>query len=70
MAFMDDQNSKRDRNQSRQRLIEAGVSAFARLGPRATVDEICADAELNKRMVYHYFGSKAGLYEAGVGSCL
>ena len=66
MAFMDDQNSKRDRNQSRQRLIEAGVSAFARLGPRATVDEICADAELNKRMVYHYFGSKAGLYEAAL----
>ena len=50
----------------KQKLLEAAVATFARLGPKATVDEICADAEINKRMVYHYFGSKAGLYKAAL----
>jgi TetR/AcrR family transcriptional regulator len=30
----------------------------------ARVNEIAAKAEVNKRMLYHYFGSKEGLYEA------
>mgnify|MGYP006305891105 CR=1 FL=1 len=36
---------------------------FAEHGPDATtVDEVCDKAGLNKRMIYHYYGNKAGLY--------
>lgn len=54
---------RRDPNQSRQRLIAAAVEVFAARGPQgATVDEVCRKAGLTKRMAYHYFGSKRGLY--------
>ena len=40
-------------------LLEAAIEVFAEKGPNAaTVDEICNKAGLNKRMLYHYFGSK------------
>jgi AcrR family transcriptional regulator len=36
---------------------------FAAKGPDAArVDEIAACAQVNKRMLYHYFGTKRGLY--------
>ncbi len=55
---------KRDPVQSAGRLVDAAVEVFAAHGPdAATVDKICAKAGLNKRMAYHYFGSKAGLYK-------
>lgn len=55
---------KRNRQQSIQRIIDAAIGVFARRGPdAATINEICDKAKLNKRMVYHYFGSKDGLYE-------
>ncbi|MGD9128616.1 MAG: TetR family transcriptional regulator [Planctomycetia bacterium] len=57
--------AKRNR---KQQLLEAAIAAFSQLGPKATVDEICANAEINKRMVYHYFESKAGLYKAALTS--
>ena len=54
---------KRDPERSRERLVVAAIDVFARRGlEAATVEEICAQAGLNKRMVYHYFGSKAQLY--------
>jgi TetR/AcrR family transcriptional regulator len=54
---------KRDPQASRRRLLEAAIDVFGRSGPEAaSVDDICRRAELNKRMVYHYFGSKEGLY--------
>ncbi len=55
---------KRNRQESMQRLLTAAAEVFAEHGPRAaTIDEICSKADLNKRMVYHYYGSKEGLYE-------
>lgn len=55
---------KRNREDSMARILAAGVEVFAEHGPEAaTVDDICARAELNKRMIYHYYGSKEGLYE-------
>jgi len=54
---------KRDPQASRRRLLEAAIDVVGRSGPEAaSVDDICRRAELNKRMVYHYFGSKEGLY--------
>jgi AcrR family transcriptional regulator len=54
---------KRNPLQSKERILQAAIDVFARRGPlAATVEEICALARLNKRMVYHYFGSKEILY--------
>ena len=49
----------------RARLLRAATRLFARAGfAGTTVDEIVAAAKVNKRMVYHYFGDKRGLYHA------
>lgn len=56
---------QRDPRQARRRLLEAGAAVFAEAGyAGARVDAIAARAGLNKRMLYHYFGDKAGLYRA------
>jgi len=58
---------RRSRNPeaSRERLLQAGVKLFARRGPDgASVAMIARQARLNRRMLYHYFGSKSGLYRA------
>lgn len=47
------------------RLLAVGIQKFSEKGyDGATVDEIVAAARVNKRMVYHYFGSKEKLYQA------
>ena len=59
----------RDTQRSINLLLTAAVEVFSELGPRAaTVDEICRRADLNKRMVYHYFSSKEGLYAEALRS--
>ncbi len=53
------------RESSREALLRAGRSAFAGGGLEgARVDEIATLAGVNKQLVYHYFGSKDGLYAA------
>ncbi len=57
---------KRPRNadKSRQDILLAAEDHFARKGfYGARVDEIAAQAGLNKRMIYEYFGSKEELYK-------
>lgn len=50
---------------SRQNLLEAARSTFAERGLEgARVDAIARRAGVNKQLVYHYFGSKEGLYTA------
>lgn len=49
------------------RLLAVGIQKFAEKGfAGATVDEIVDAAKVNKRMVYHYFGSKEKLYQAAL----
>lgn len=44
---------------------------FCRFGlAGARVDRIAAAGSINKRMIYHYFNDKAGLFDAAVGACL
>ncbi|BBK33703.1 TetR family transcriptional regulator [Allostella humosa] len=51
--------------ETRQRLLEAAWDEFSAKGlGGARVDAIARRAAANKRMIYHYFGSKAGLYLA------
>lgn len=50
---------------ARDRLLRAALTCFARAGYYGTtVDEIVTAAQVNKRMVYHYFGDKERLYHA------
>lgn len=51
--------------ESRQRIIDAARARFMRDGyERATVRAIAADAAVDVAMVYHFFGSKEGLFTA------
>lgn len=55
----------RDPVATRARILSAARTEFARLGlSGARVDAIAARAKANKRMLYHYFGSKQGLFLA------
>jgi len=55
----------RDADATRARILEAAKTEFARLGlGGARVDEIADKAQANKRMIYHYFGSKEDLFKA------
>ena len=49
--------------QSRRRILDAALSEFAAKGfAGARVDVIVKRARINKRMLYHYFGDKEGLF--------
>lgn len=49
---------------SRDRIVTSAITEFARHGySGARVDRIANLAAVNKRMIYHYFGSKQGLWE-------
>lgn len=52
---------------SRARILDAAVAEFAASGlAGARVDAIAERAEINKRMIYHYFGNKEALYRAAL----
>ena len=55
----------RDAEATRARILAAAKADFAASGlAGARVDEIAERANANKRMIYHYFGSKEGLFKA------
>lgn len=55
----------RDADQTRKRILDAATVEFARKGlGGARVDEIALRSKANKRMIYHYFGSKERLFTA------
>ena len=61
--------ARRDPAATRNALVAAGVSEFARKGfAGARVDEIAQAANVNKQLVYHHFGDKQGLYLAALES--
>ena len=50
---------------TRKRILAAATVEFARKGlGGARVDEIALRSKSNKRMIYHYFGSKEQLFKA------
>jgi TetR/AcrR family transcriptional regulator len=58
---------QRNPDRTRRRLLQSAIKLFAKQGFHAvSVDEIVALAKVNKRMVYHYFGSKDALFEAAL----
>lgn len=61
---MDKKNKLRDAEETKRRLLQAAKTEFARNGlGGARVDEISERAKANKRMLYHYFGSKDDLFQ-------
>ena len=49
---------------SRDRIVASAIGEFSHYGySGARVDRIASQAAVNKRMIYHYFGSKQGLWE-------
>ncbi len=55
--FFDVKKEKQDR------IINAGLKVFARAGYRhASTDEVVKTAGISKGLLFHYFGSKLGLY--------
>lgn len=50
---------------TRERILDAALAEFGEKGyAGARMDEIAACAGANKQLLYHYFGSKDGLFEA------
>jgi TetR/AcrR family transcriptional regulator len=57
--------SRRDPGRTREAILAAAQDEFTRKGlSGGRVDEIARRSRANKRMIYHYFGSKQGLYLA------
>lgn len=55
---------KRDADATKARILLAAKKEFAKHGlGGARVDEIADRAKANKRMIYHYFGSKEDLFQ-------
>ncbi len=55
----------RDADATRAKLLEAAAEEFATRGVAgARVDRIAAEAGCNKSLIYAYFGSKEGLFDA------
>ncbi|MFD0888687.1 TetR/AcrR family transcriptional regulator, partial [Streptosporangium algeriense] len=62
---------KRDREATRARLLEAARLRFARDGYDATsVRDIAADSGVDATLIFRYFGSKRGLFEAATAADL
>lgn len=52
----------RNPQQTRHRLLQAAIQQLVTLGSAGIrVDRLAAEAGVNKRMIYHYFGNKEGL---------
>src|SRR5947208_17097606 len=58
-----DDRAGRNPRQSQGRILQAAMEEFSAKGfAGARVDVIARRAAINKRMLYHYFGDKAGLF--------
>lgn len=56
---------KRNPDQTREQILQAAIGEFAANGlGGARVDTIAERAKANKRMIYHYFENKEGLFQA------
>jgi TetR/AcrR family transcriptional regulator len=60
-----DNAGARNPERTRERILSAALKEFAAHGfAGARVDAIARRAEINKRMLYHYFGDKEDLFKA------
>src|SRR6202142_4140683 len=65
MTRPDGRVAERNPERTRARILSAALKEFAAKGfAGARVDTIARRAAINKRMLYHYFGNKEGLFKA------
>src|ERR1700690_748411 len=65
MTRPDGRVAERNPERTRARILSAALKEFAAKGfAGARVDAIARRAAINKRMLYHYFGDKEGLFRA------
>ncbi|ADH90884.1 transcriptional regulator, TetR family [Ancylobacter novellus DSM 506] len=58
---------KRNAAVTRQRILEVAMAEFAEHGfSGSRIERICAGADINVGMIYHYFGNKDDLYLAAL----
>ena len=56
-------STRRDPERTRAAILAAATAEFCRKGlDGARIDQITRRSGVNKRMIYHYFGNKEGLY--------
>lgn len=61
---------KRDPKRSKAKILRAAIAEFSEKGiGGARVDAIAQRADINKRMLYHYYGGKEDLYLAALHYC-
>lgn len=54
----------------RERLLQRAIELFAERGYEgASIGALASAAKANRRMIYHYFGDKRGLYAAAFKAC-
>lgn len=59
--------ARRNAAATRQRILEAAMAEFSDHGfSGSRIDRICAGADVNVGMIYHYFGNKDDLYLAAL----
>lgn len=50
--------------EKQKRIIEAGLHCFGKMGyKKASAQDIAQEAGISKSLVFHYFGSKKGMYQ-------
>lgn len=60
-------SARAEEDGTRARILNVALQEFSRLGlSGGRIDAIAAESEVNKRMIYYYFGSKEGLYVAAL----
>ncbi|MEM1227942.1 MAG: CerR family C-terminal domain-containing protein [Planctomycetota bacterium] len=69
-AMVNEENIPEQEASTRERLLNAGMSLFAKKGfEKATVREICKHADANLNAIKHHFGDKWELYLAVLQHC-
>ncbi|MGD8166512.1 TetR/AcrR family transcriptional regulator [Herbiconiux sp. P16] len=67
----EDQNGPEEAGPTRERILEAAIKLFAESGFKGTpISKLASETGLNKQLIYYYFGSKRGLYEAAIARML
>ena len=69
--YLGEQMKREEKNAaSRQKILTAALEEFSRKGYEgASLSTLCAEKEISKGLIYHYFSGKEELYLLCVGQC-
>jgi AcrR family transcriptional regulator len=65
MSRLSEEQNQKLKDERREQILDAAIKVFARKGLAATkISDVAAAARLSYGLVYHYFGSKEGIFTA------